>query len=96
MFIQIHIYTDFFLCNNWNCLSDVMIRESAVSAVDCVSCKTADYKLVFGVSLLNAEHYGVRAMTGWIEVCIKCLSGMTCLHVDFILVSWHYNVFQSN
>jgi hypothetical protein len=41
--------------------------------------KLKTIKLVFAVSLLCMQHYGVRAKTGWLGSGISCPSGATFL-----------------
>jgi len=39
-------------------------------------------KLVIVAFLLNTQHQGERAKTGWLGIRIMCLSGATCLSAD--------------
>ena len=56
------------------------------SAVDCGfkpwSVKPKTIKLVFVFSLLNMQHQGEKAHTGWLVIRKMCLCGAICLPLD--------------
>ena len=71
-----------FYHNGENCIGGVMVNVLTSSAVDRgfeLSGHTKDYKLVFVVSPLSTQHYGVRAKTVWLGIRIMCPSGAICL-----------------
>ena len=61
-----------------NCISSAMVSVLTSISVVCwfehPSDQTNNHKVAFVASLLNTQHEGVRAKTGWLRVRIECLS----------------------
>ena len=84
-----------FYHNGENCIGGVMVSVLTSSAVDRgfeLSGQTKDYKLVFVVSPLSTQHYGVRAKTGLLVIRIMCSSGVNVYLGNVISVTCTINI----